>query len=125
MTILKPVSLRFFTHCSAFSSVGLNRFGSSFPFPHSFPVKVFMPKCRKAVSSRFCHSNCCRVGIRRAAMSVFCAKEAPSGKLTCFIKYVSFCCVYPGMEEYERQKKEDKSIKCFHKNKELIISETA
>ena len=84
IAILKPPSFSERTHCSQSSSVGLKTAGSSFPLPHSLPVNVLMPKCRKAVNSICCHANCCGVGTRREAISTFCSKVAPTGKVTWF-----------------------------------------
>ena len=44
-------------HWSASSEEGLKIAGESVPSPHSLPVKVFIPKCKNAVSSCLCHAN--------------------------------------------------------------------
>jgi beta-galactosidase len=49
-------------------------------------VKVLIPKCKKAVSSIFCHSNCCEEGIRRAAITAFCSKLSLPENCKCLTK---------------------------------------
>jgi hypothetical protein len=51
-----------------------------------------IPKCRKAVNSICCHSNCWGVGTRRDIISIFVSSEAPSGNCTHFIYSVSLGC---------------------------------
>ena len=71
------------------------------PFPHSLPVKVFIPKCRNAVSSNDCHFSCLSVGTTRAAISTFISADAPSGKRTDLTKYFSSAELQPAISNSE------------------------